>query len=1375
MAARGADAAGLGTAFQGRYELLEKVGAGGFGNVYRARQLTTGQTVAIKVLRIPEGHSQQQADRLIARFQREMRLCGQLHHPNIVHLMDSGQADSRLIYSVFEFVPGKDLARVLAAERRLGPVEARHLMMQVLDALACAHAQGVVHRDLKPENIMVVPTGARRNAVVLDFGIGALTEDARRDEARITASNEWLGTPVYAAPEQLRGEPPAPRSDLYSWGLVFLECLTGERPIQGAGLAAIVYRQLSPEPIVIPETIAAHPLGYLLKLALEKNAEARSVTAETLLHELEICDMSGLQSTVHVSIASPSPLAFTATMGAATGVIPRHEALAVNSAITGSRTIEGERRQITALCCSLAVASDSADEEDLEELDQLLADEQSACTAIARRFGGHVGGALSDTMLFFFGYPAAREDDARRAARAALAMMNEVRGRSSKTAMRYGARVQMRIGIHTGIMVTRDPGAPTGRAQSHLGGATPQTAAKLSSLAQAGDVLVSGEACRLLRGHFPLDAQTVSEGGGAPREVYRLREGPAEPDIVETPLIGRQRELDTLLERWERVRGGMGQAVLLTGEPGIGKSRLTRAMRERLRPEAHTYLEGRCAQDATNSPLYAIVDVLERLIDPTRALPADAKAERLGTLLSRHGFDLGDAMPLFAPLLSLPLPVRFPMHDLSPQKQRERTHNAVLSLLFEMGERAPVVLLIEDLHWADPSTLDLCAELVGEVSSGRVYALFTGRPEFSPPWSPGAALSVHLANLDRDGVRQMAAAVTNGRSLPKVVLDRIAARTDGVPLFVEELIKTMLASGALVERDGGLMLTGTLDDLGIPSTLRDLLTARLDRLGAAKETAQVAATIGREFGFDLLRAVLHFEESALQEHLDKLVAADLVYRRRRLRNPTYVFKHALVQDTAYDSMLKGRRREAHELIARALLRGFPELAEEQPEILARHLEHAGLIEEAVGYLLQGGQRALGRGAHAEALASLRRGITLLGSVPEGAARFQREVELRSVLGGALMSMKGYCAPEVTENLVRSRALCDRFDDPSCKFPVLYGLWVTNLAASDRTPTEMYATQLIEAVQAHPNRVREITAYFAYGATQMYRGRFEDGRAGLARVLSLYDVELHPMLVRTYGDDHGMFALVYREWLEVFTGQADQARASVESSWSLAARLRNPLATTMAACYSMMVYRDLRDLDKTLEFAERTMQIATEQDFPFWRSLALCGRGWVRAMRGEHDAGIAQIEEGLAFFPLIQQKLPRTYWNGLLVEAYLHAGRIEQGLRLVEESLAGSSTNVDSFNEPELLRLKGDLVAAQGGRVDAALAWYDTAVAIAQDYGAVYYELRAATSLARGLASQGNTSSAHAILDEATAKMTEGHDTSVYVEATTLLAELASKA
>ena len=1376
MAARAQEAWTRETAFLDRYELLEKIGQGGFGCVYKARQRTTGQTVAIKVLQIGEGRSQEQIERLAARFQREMRLCAELHHPNIVRLIDSGNADDRTIYSVFEFIPGKNLATVLAAERCLQPIEARHLMVQILDALACAHAQGVVHRDLKPENIMVVPTGARRNAVVLDFGIGAVIEANPLDDTRLTRSHEWVGTPVYAAPEQIRGQRPTPSADLYAWGLIFLESLTGKRVVQGTSAADVVFQQLSSDPIPIPEQLAAHPLGHILKRVTAKDPRARDTAADRLLRELEACDVRGLRfDAAPGSAPRVGSTGETATMEVGSDVTTPTGASSVEDLpMTGVRPIEGERRQITAVCCALSVVSEAPGDADVDvdELDPILSAEQSACTAIARRFGGYVGGALSDAMLFLFGYPSAREDDAQRAARAALAMVVDVQRRSALIAARDGVRVNIRAGVHSGLIVTRDLGSAGDITSSHLGGMTPRVATRLSAQAEPGEVLVSSETYRLLRGRFAFDARSALTSADAQVSVYRLREDAPGLDAQDTPVIGRDRELDALLERWGKARGGAGQAVLITGEPGIGKSRLTRALRGRLGEGAHTYVEGRCAQDATNSPLFPIVDMLDRALDPGRELSPEARAEQCQALLSRHGFDLAETMPLFTALLSLPLPAPFSPPQVSPQKQWEMTHSAVLSLLFEMGERAPVVLLVEDLHWADPSTLQLCASLVSEIASGRILAVFTGRPEFSPPWSPSAALTVQLEHLERSSVGQMVAAVAGGRALPPEVVDRIAARTDGVPLFVEEVVQTMLESGALVEKGGALVLARALDDVSIPSTLRSLLAARLDRLGGAKETAQVAAAIGREFSVDLLCAALPADEGALREDLERLVGADLVHRKRRLRSATYVWKHALVQDAAYDSMVKSRRREIHERIARALERQFSHVIEEQPEVAARHFEQAGLVMEASVYLLRAAQHAMQRSAFIEATALLTRGVDLIAREPAGEPSLCRELELRTVLGGALASSRGYTTPEFEENGLRARALCGMLGNRPEQFPVVLELWAFNVVRGDRAATEGYSSELLAVAEVIPSSYARLSAYHARGVTLHYSQRNDEASEWLRRAIACYDPKEHVRMVRTFGDDPGVMASAYLQHVELYRGDFGEALRCSTRTRALVEELEDPPARAVAALFAMIMHHLLGDYDRMAEMAEEAMALTRKHGLYHWQMLTQITHGLALVRRGDVEAGLAQAQAGLAYIESNKHWAARMYWVRCAVEAWIEAGRGAETLELIESTIEGATGKLDQGHIPSLLGQKAGMQETAGDRA-AAIATYERALEMATGQSDRLAALGIARRLARAAAPAPQRAGARARLAEALSKIRGGEGQPEYEDAARLLAALQS--
>ncbi len=1352
----------IGAVFRERYEIQGALGEGGFGTVYQARQLTTGQSVAIKVLRLPEGSTAQATEKRIARFQREMQICAQMHHPNIVRLIDSGQADGGIVYTVFEFLPGKNLAELLVEEGRIDPAEARHFMMQVLDALACAHGASIVHRDLKPANIMIVSTGARRNALVLDFGIGALTQETRRDEgARITLTNESIGTPSYAAPEQLRGQPPTPRSDLYAWGLVFIECLTGKRVVDGETVAEVVFKQLSPDPIPIPNVVADHALGRILRRVTAKDPAAREATAEGLLHEVEGCDISGLRQRTGPVRIDPAPSdAATATVQFASTAKGR-----------APRLVEGERRQITALCCNLGAACAGPKPADVEELDHVLGVQQEACAEIARRFEGHVAGALGDAVLFYFGYPTAREDDAGRAARAALAMVTEIRRRGAALLEERQIRVDVRAGIHTGLVVSRELGDPE---QSRIGfvvGSTPKLAARLAGLSEPGGVLVSGSTQRLLRKQFALEESglRVIDDSTLPVELFVLREGDPSAGSRDLPLVGRRRELEMLVECWGKACGGAGQAVLVSGEPGIGKSRLARELAERIGEEPHTWLESRAAPDGASSAFSPIIELLDRMLDPLHDAGAEAKASKLEALLSLHGFELPLAMPLFAPLLSLSLPQRWAPLDVSPQKKRELTRNAVLSLLVEMAEKEPVVLVIEDLHWADPSTIELLGQLVGEVGSARVLALFTARPEFTAPWPSTSFLPIQLGRFGRLEVEQMVAKVTSGRALPAEVLEAIAGRTDGVPLFVEELVLTMIETGALVERDGGYVLAKRLEEVSIPATLRDSLVARLDRLGRAKETAQVASAIGREFTFELLRAVSPLAEAAAQEDLDRLVAAELVFRRRQRKNPAYIFKHALVRDAAYESMLKRSRVEVHARIAHALESRFPDVAKAQPELLKIHYAGAQMYLQAAAQALNAGRLAAEKSADREAERHL---LDALGWVEgmDGSREVKLvEVQIRNNLAVVLQSTRGFAAPEVEATLEKVVPLLAELGDSSELFGLRWARWSFLLTRARHQEAVRLAEENLEIAEKSDHEVNRLAAHVGLGGgSNMCLGRMSESQRHLDAAERLYDADrLRPFIV-SFGQDIGVMLYTQRTSMLLTVGLADQAMNADRTSLEIARRNGFAHAVCLSLGKRAQHLQQRGDCEGVLRTFAEIKPLCEKHGLPYWLLFTGLLACWASAP--DDPSALDRMAKMVSRYRGSGALIYSTYWLHLLSDACVTCGAHARAEEHLRDALAFADEHEERLFEPEIDRVRGALRVATGDPEGASES-FSTAIAVARRQGSKLYELRGALDLGRLLHARGQRTEAREILAPVRASFTEGADLRWILEADALLSEL----
>jgi TOMM system kinase/cyclase fusion protein len=1319
-----------GTIFQGSYEVSEALGAGSFGWVYKARQLSTGQDVAIKVLRIQPGDRPEESAAATDRFRREMRLCAGLSHPNIVRLIDSGETGTGMLYAVFEYVPGTTLREVLSAEGRLPPQEAVHLMTQVLDALSCAHARGVVHRDLKPENIMITKTGARRNALVLDFGLGGVARDVEQwSLPRITLSCEMMGTPCYAAPEQLRGEPTTTRSDLYSWGLIFLECLTGELAVQGASAHDVILRQLGPEPVCIPDELRRQPLGRLLEAVTAKAVERRDVTVEGLLEAL-----------AGASYDAARPLAGPLEPAA-----------------------EAERRQLTIVSCRLDVVQDGPRLLDIEEVEELIHAQHALWAEVAARRGGRLASVLADRALLVFGFPQAAEDDVRRAARVALRIVAETARAGERLERERRLRLEVRAGVHTGVVVVRQlrRGAP--QVLDELVGITPQLAARLDERAGPGGVLVSGDAHALLRGELAAEPFGRIEVGGAAVAVFRL--GAERPELVswmrETPLVGRAAQLRLLLAAWQRAQTRPA-AVLIMGEPGIGKSRLVRELRRRVPPEA--WLECRCIMEQQRSPLRPIVDLLARVG------PLDA-------VLRRVGLDLEETAPLLGALLSPPAeddPARLPF---TPERQKELTLQAILALLLGLAQEEPIVLVVEDLHWADPTTLELLTLLVQELRSAeavpaatpsRLCAVFTARPDFAAPWSLEDVPAILLPRLVREEVAEMiTAGLAAGATIPRQLLDRIATRSDGIPLFVEEVTRVLVEAGG---RTGDGQLQTEAVEPEIPPTLRGLLAERLDRVSpSARETVQLAAVLGREFRYEVLRAVARTDESLVRLDVRELLDAGLLFARRAVRAETYVFKHSLVREVAYESMTRARRRTLHARVASTLAQRFPEVEREQPEILALHYEHAQETGAAVEHWFRAGNRALRTAAYVEAIQQLEHALALLETVPQSASRSRLEIGVLTALGTALFSTRGYTAEEVERTFARARDLAGELaEDVSLK--VLAGLAGVYLTRGDRDAAAALLPRLQRLAARTDDPVASITGHALLGVYAFWAGEFEAAWEHTAVGIRLHGTPEFRDFARDYGWDGGLFCHAYGMGALWHLGHADQAEALRREMLEIAERSRNPYSLALALGFGTTLGHDRGEPERTTEQAGRLAALATEQKLYAWLAIALCAEGGAAVQRGEAESGVAQIQQGLALLQGTGMRASYCYYLTYLAEACLAAGHLDAGLAAVDESLGLCAMLTARFHEANAWRLRGELLRAKGEAREAE-ATFRQALEIARRQRARAYELRAATGLARLLAGQGRPREALEVLPDVYAGLAEGRDTADLRAARAILDEL----
>jgi predicted ATPase len=774
--------------------------------------------------------------------------------------------------------------------------------------------------------------------------------------------------------------------------------------------------------------------------------------------------------------------------------------------------------------------------------------------------------------------------------------------------------------------------------------------------------------------------------------------------------------------------------------------------------------------------LYPLIELLERVaLRFEREESPQHRLSKLEGFLVQYGLPLVEAVPLFAALLSLPLGAEYAPLTVSPEQQKQQTLHALLTILLRIAAQQPVLFVMEDLHWVDPTTLELLSLLVDQGPTARILVLLTCRPDFPPPWTGRSHLTqVMLPRLPRHQAAEMTGRVAHGKALPPEVVAQVVAKTDGVPLFVEELTKMVLESGLLQERAERYELTGPLPPLAIPATLHDSLMARLDRLATVKALAQLGATLGREFPYTLLQAVSPWDEATLRRGLHQLVEAEFLYQQGLPPQATYRFKHALIQDAAYQSVLRSTRQQHHQRIAQVLEARFPALCATQPELLAHHCTEAGLHEQAIGYWQQAGQRAIARSANLEALGHLTKGLELLKTLPDTPARTQQELDFQLALGPVWMATKGNAAPEVAQAYTRARELCHQVGETPHLFPALFGLWRFYFVRAEVQAAREVGEQLLALAQCQRDPALLLEAHRALGTTLYFPGELTAARVHLEQGLALYHPHQHRSHALLYGRDPGMDCHIYLAWMLWTLGYPDQAWVAIRQALTLVEGVSHPVSLATALFAAAYLAQLCRHVQAVSAQAEAVMTLATEQGFPQWLAGGTFFRGWALAAQGQPEAGIAQLRQGLAAWRATGAEIGWPRWLTMLAEAYGSVGQPETGLTVLAEALALVEKTGQSVYEADLHRLQGELLllhAGEGGGAEAE-ACFHHALTIARRQQAKSLELRAAISLGRLWQRQGKRAEARELLAEVYGWFTEGFDTADLQEAKTLLETLA---
>jgi class 3 adenylate cyclase/predicted ATPase len=1053
------------------------------------------------------------------------------------------------------------------------------------------------------------------------------------------------------------------------------------------------------------------------------------------------------------------------------------------AAVTAAEPIGAERRQVTVMFCDLVGSTDLASQLDPEDMADVIRAYQGTVSAVIRRFDGYIAKFMGDGVLVYFGFPHAQEKDAGRAVRAGLAILDAVPGLNADVGRVKNVALAVRIGIATGVVMVGETVGTGAGSEKTIVGETPNLAARLQGLATPNAIVLSA-LTRTLAGeefvYVEFGAHQL-KGISEPVSAWRVAgladtgveaDGDAASAVAAPLLVGRDEEIGLLRRAWQQSRDERrGHVVIVSGEPGIGKSTLIRALRADVMKQRHQRITMRCSQYHTNSALYPAIEHFKRAAG-WQAEDNDAiKLEKLERVLSAYSLPREDTVPLLATLLSLSIPKdRYSPLQLTPQQLKQQTADVLVALTLEEAEKQPVLQMYEDLHWADPSTLDLIGLMIEQAPTAPLLMVLTFRPDFVPPWPNRSHMTpITLSRLERPQIEILATGFAGDKELPRDVLDYIVRKTDGVPLYVEELTKTVLGSSILKEQEGRYVLTGPLSSLSIPASLQEVLMARLDRLPAVREVAQLGAVFGREFAYQMIQAISAFEEQKLRDGLSQLVGAELLYQRGRPPRATYTFKHALIQDAAYHSLLKRTRQHYHQLAATFLETSFPELVEAQPELLAHHHAESGQPERAIAYLRKAAERAALRSAHREVIAHVTRALELLKIQPDDRGRAAIELALQRLLGSALMATKGYAASETGAACDRARQLCQVLDASDDICPVLSGVWLFVLTRANHVVGSEIAHELLTVATAGADPEALMVAHVVTGISDFHIGSPARARPHLAEAIRLHQTLPSDTCGYRYGLDFGCSGYGYSSWCEWLLGRPDEALRLGEQGVAALEQGKH-LYTMSRGLYWNAVLHQLRgEWSVVRTRAKVARKSAKEHGYAMVVAASRIMEGAARAALGDVEGGLRSMRDGLEAYRATGARFQRAHHLVLLADALRNAGGLAEAFGVLTEAAATLEETSERYYEAEIHRVRGALILARD-RADKAeaICSLQTAVEIARMQQARSLELLAARDLAAFWAEGGERQQAHDLLSPVFATFTEGLDTPALMSSRLLL-------
>ncbi|MBT5267217.1 MAG: AAA family ATPase [Rhodospirillaceae bacterium] len=1051
---------------------------------------------------------------------------------------------------------------------------------------------------------------------------------------------------------------------------------------------------------------------------------------------------------------------------------------------------EAERRPLTVMFCDLADSTELSTKLDPEDLQDVIRSYQETCTKLIQEYGGFVAKYMGDGILVYFGYPKSLERNAERAVRSGLAIIEAILALNRTMGRDKGIDIAVRIGVATGmVMVGEIVGEGMAQERTVIGEA-PNMAARLQGVAERNGLVIGG-LTRELTGDAFVYQDLGSHGlKGIAGQVQTWGVVGMVDDLVddvdddetdgaaEVPnLVGRDEETGLLRRAWASTREeGRGQVVTISGEAGIGKSVLIDGLKAEARQEGLERITFRCSPYHASSALYPMIGYLKRLAKWRPEDDSEAKLTKLEATLERYDQPLGESVPLIASVLSLQVPSdRYPAIEITPQQLKRQTQDTLIAILLETAEHQPLLTLWEDLHWADPSTLEFLGLLIEQAPTAALLVIATARPEFISPWPARSYITpITLNRLERPHAEALVTRIAGAKPLPEEVVDHIVTKTDGVPLYVEELTKTILESDILHDAGDHFELAGPLSSLSIPDTLQESLMARLDHLPQVRELAQIGSVLGREFAYEMISGLSNISDATLREGLGQLVESELLYQRGRPPHARYVFKHALVKDAAYGSLLRRPRQHYHQQVAELLETKFPDIVEAHPELLAHHYSEANVRDRAVDYWQTAGQRSIERSANAEAIAHLNFGISIIGAMPDDDASALRELKLQTMLAGPLIATKGYGAVETGAVFKRAQELSNRVEDPSLMFPVLYQQWVFNLIGSKIDEARDLAHRFLEMADAQDESLPKVLGHRITAVSHYFRGELGPARSEFETAIGLYDDEQHKDSTYQFGQNPKSASMAFQASTLHLMGYADQASALVKAAVDHSREINH--ANTMAYVLfygAVMIAHTRRDLDAAVTSNTALLSLANEQGLALWKAVGTIQAGWIASLQGAHGDAIALAETGLEDLRVTGTSLHLPLAMAQMIEVHAANGQYVKALALLDEAMEHVDRTNERLFEAELYRLKGELLIFVRGLDDTTEAekLFFKSLEIAQNQGAKSWELRTSTRLARLWAQKAKIGDARNLLQPIHDWFTEGFDTMDLIDAEALLNSL----